>query len=200
MKEGNNIVQMSFNDLNNLVNVSLTDRNTGADTSLQWDDSPEQYLLEDSEQDSTADTLDYVCSSTPLFDTGSRRGRLQASRQVDFNDTLTSEDENGEVFFHDLGYLDLPITESRLKRSDGIRRKRSIDTHRDRPRVQLGVNAPVQDVTQALAELHTSYRESSHPARVPRLDYALLHRHGQKKFKQGGSDGAGGSREETGRR
>ena len=49
--------------------------------------------------------------------------------------------------------------------------------------ILLGNDAPVQNVAQALHDIHTSHPNSLEP-RGPRLDYAALHRHGRREVKQ----------------
>ena len=121
---GDDLLQMSFTELNNLVQESIADRSDRTSLSLQWDESPEQYLLESSEEEAS-ELFRVVSTSTPLFP--ARLKRLQANKEQDYDDTLTSEEDNDEVFFHDIAYLDLTTSETRFTRSRCVRKKRPTD-------------------------------------------------------------------------
>ena len=119
------LLSMTFEEVNHLVQSNLTEKDE-ENSSLEWDDSPDQYDLE-ARHPEFDDLTDPIFQSTPLFDDQNQRNRLPAISDPSHERTLTSEDEDDAVFFHDLAYLDLSVTELRLRRANATRQKKFQD-------------------------------------------------------------------------
>ena len=117
--------------------------------------------------------------------------------------TLTSEDEHNEVFSQDLAHLDLP-TSNTFKRPKAVRKKKNAvnDTTSHGPstlpnNIQMGFDAPVQNVSRALDDILTNHPLIMGQRRSSRVDYSVLHKHGRKEAKrEGDEDAERGSRRE----
>ena len=117
--------------------------------------------------------------------------------------TLTSEDEHNEVFSQDLAHLDLP-TSNTFKRPKAVRKKKNAvnDTTSHGPstlpnNIQMGFDAPVQNVSRALDDILTNHPLIMGQRRSSRVDYSVLHKHGRKEAKrEGDKDAERGSRRE----
>ena len=205
---------MTFEEVNHIVQSNLTEKDE-ENSSLEWDDSPDQYDLE--ERHSEFDDLtDPIFQSTPLFDDQHQRNRLPAISDPSHEHTLTSEDEDDAVFFHDLAYLDLPVTELRFRRANATEKKKFQEEAPYHPphilrtpahpeleqvdqvltlqhllaaeAVSLGQDAPVQDVRYALDTVAEAEGEHEHePRRSTRINYKTLHQYGRKESKRGGN-------------
>ena len=84
---------MSFNEPNSFVQSCVSDLAEEKDTSLQWDYSPEQYQLEDSE-DHSSDLFEEIYTSTPLSLEQTSRTRSQANKQPIYDDTVCRQHTN----------------------------------------------------------------------------------------------------------
>ena len=121
--EGNDILRLNFAELNNLVEATFTEMDDPLSASLEWDHSPSQYDLTTEE----FPDLNSILHSTPLFDNEPIRNRLDAEVETAEEVSLTSEDDDANVFFHDLAHLDQPVSENQFKRTTGIRKKKQED-------------------------------------------------------------------------
>jgi len=112
---------MTFAEMNNFVNSTFNEEVNVSRTSLDWDDSPIQYDLTSQQQFSDWEDLEPILQTTPLFADKSARDRLNANVETAEDDvSLTSEDEDENVFFHDLAYLDMPASEDHFDRNRAI--------------------------------------------------------------------------------
>ena len=211
-----NVLTMTFAEMNNFVNSTFNEEVNISRTSLDWDDSPIQYDLT-SQQFSDWEDLEPILQTTPLFADESARDRLNANVETAEDDvSLTSEDEDENVFFHELAHLDMPATEDHFHRNRAIRKNKhhippdplqADDVRTNQVQnlnnilqplhpivpeaVNLGSEAQVQNVGGALVQVHLDEDRQAEVkgSRKPRVDYLTFHRHGRKERKDGEHEG-----------